>query len=85
MTVTQSFYSSRGGGVVIALASRSAKAESGLCHRHVASGPLARRGSSPFPGATNIKLDKPPACMLLGFSEDFAILVIANVLKASFK
>jgi len=30
-------------------------------------------------------LDKPPASMLFGLSEDFAVVVIANVLESSFK
>ncbi len=47
-------YSSRGGGVVIALASRSSQALKRAMPKwnKPASGPLARRGSNPFPGAT---------------------------------
>ncbi len=54
----QFFLFSRGGGVVIALASRSNVAQRGcvLNTDKPASGPLARRGSSPFPGATNMEL-----------------------------
>jgi hypothetical protein len=55
--------------VVIALASRSKKAQTGYAIDKPASGPLARRGSSPFPGAYNIKLDPSPAGMLFWPSE----------------
>ena len=47
-----SFYLSRGGGVVIALASRSHMGTNRASAKDKpASGPLARRGSNPFPGA----------------------------------
>ncbi len=46
---------SRGGGVVIALASRSKLAQKGRAKMgKPASGLRARRGSSPFPGATSL-------------------------------
>ena len=61
------------------------KQKVGYAMDKVASGPLARRGSSPFPGATNVKLDKLPASRLFGLSKDFAVVVIANVLESSFK
>ena len=47
-----------------------------------ASGPLARRGSNPFPGAINIKLDKSSASISFGLFEDFCRVVIADVLLA---
>ena len=53
----KSFYPSRGGGVVIALASRSHMGTNRACAKDKpASGPLARRGSNPFPGAMLIFL-----------------------------
>ena len=70
--------------MVIALASRSKEKWAKPDYGEVASGPLARRGSSPFPGAINILLDKHPASRLLGLSKDFALLVIANVLETCF-
>ena len=51
----------------------------------LASGPRARRGSNPFPGATNIVLDESPASVLFGFFEDFCCVVVADVLEASFE
>jgi hypothetical protein len=55
--------------VVIALASRSKKAQTGYAIDKSASGPLARRGSSPFPGASNIKLGPSPAGILFWSTE----------------
>jgi hypothetical protein len=59
---------------------KRAKPENGK----TAGGLRARRGSNPFPGAINIKLDKPPAFGLFGLSEDFSFVVIADVLKSAF-
>ena len=62
---------SRGGGVVIAPASRSNKRGLKPEIGKIAGGLRARRGSNPFPGAINMLLDKSPAIGSFGLSEDF--------------
>jgi hypothetical protein len=79
MTVLYPSNSSRGGGVVIALASRSKFAQMGLCQNtdKPASGPCARRGSNPFPGATCfVKSEAEHGFLFLVFRA-FAVFVFA--------
>ena len=70
--------------MVIAPASRSNKRGQKPEKGKIAGGLRARRGSNPFPGAINIKLDKPPAFGLFGFFKDFSFVIVADVLEASF-